>query len=174
MNIKKWDSYGWWIYLLRNSTRNVWLTTGRDDSSRTPPGTPFKSRISPKQNHPRTMDAQNKKNMLHFSCSQLCNQIHKIGRSTKSKWSSQKWLQHNSRLDATKYIGLTIKWDYVNCKVHVHMPGYLSKALLQFNHPQPKKNQNSPFPYVAPQYGAKIQCTPDVDDSPPLNKEETK
>ncbi len=32
--------------------------------------------------------------------------------------------------DATKYIGLTIKWDYVNRKVYVHMPGYLSKALL--------------------------------------------
>jgi hypothetical protein len=31
--------------------------------------------------------------------------------------------------DATKYIGLTIEWDYVNHKVHVHMPVYLSKAL---------------------------------------------
>jgi hypothetical protein len=32
--------------------------------------------------------------------------------------------------DAKKYIRLTIEWDYVNRKVHVHMPGYLSKALL--------------------------------------------
>ncbi len=32
--------------------------------------------------------------------------------------------------DATKYIGLTIKWDYAKGKVHVHMPGYLPKALL--------------------------------------------
>jgi hypothetical protein len=32
--------------------------------------------------------------------------------------------------DTTKYIGLTIKWDYANRKVHVHIPGYLSKALL--------------------------------------------
>jgi hypothetical protein len=32
--------------------------------------------------------------------------------------------------DATKYIGLTIEWDYISRKVHVHMPGYLSKALL--------------------------------------------
>ncbi len=73
--------------------------------------------------------------------------------------------------DATKYIGLTIEWNYVNCKVYVHMPGYLSKALLQFNHPQPKKKQNLPHPNIAPQYGAKIQHSPDVDDSPPLNKE---
>ncbi len=76
--------------------------------------------------------------------------------------------------DATKYIGLTIEWDYAKGKVHVHMPGYLPKALLQFNHPQPKKKQNSPYPHVAPQYGAKIQYTSDVDNSPPLNKEETK
>jgi hypothetical protein len=72
--------------------------------------------------------------------------------------------------DATKFIGLTIKWDYVNCKVHIHMPGYLSKALLGFSHPQPKKKQNSPYPHVAPQYGAKIQYTPDVDNSPPSIK----
>ena len=76
--------------------------------------------------------------------------------------------------DATKYIGLTIEWDYAKGKVHIHMPGYLPKALLRFNHPQPKKKQNSPYPHVAPQYGAKIQYTPDVDNSPPLNKEETK
>ncbi len=54
------------------------------------------------------------------------------------------------------------------------MPGYLPKALLQFNHPQPKKKQNLPYPHVAPQYGAKIQYTPDADNSPPLNKEVTK
>jgi hypothetical protein len=32
--------------------------------------------------------------------------------------------------DTTKYIGLTIEWDYKNRKVYVHMPGYLSKALI--------------------------------------------
>jgi hypothetical protein len=26
--------------------------------------------------------------------------------------------------EATKYIGLTIEWDYTNRKVHIHMPGY--------------------------------------------------
>jgi hypothetical protein len=32
--------------------------------------------------------------------------------------------------DATKYIGLTLEWDYKNQKVYAHMPGYISKALL--------------------------------------------
>ena len=31
--------------------------------------------------------------------------------------------------DATKYIGLTIDWDYAKRKVYIHMPGYLAKAL---------------------------------------------
>jgi hypothetical protein len=32
--------------------------------------------------------------------------------------------------EAPKYIGLTVEWDYLNHKVHLHMPGYLNKALL--------------------------------------------
>ncbi len=76
--------------------------------------------------------------------------------------------------DATKCIGLTIKWDYKNQKVYAHMPGYLPKAFLQFNHLPPKKKQNSPHPHITPQYGAKTQYTADEDNSPFLNKEETK
>jgi hypothetical protein len=76
--------------------------------------------------------------------------------------------------DATKYIGLTIEWDYANQKVHLHMPGYLDKALLRFKHEMPKSKQNSPHPHVKPQYGAKAQYAAEVDSSPSLGKEETK
>jgi len=76
--------------------------------------------------------------------------------------------------EAHKYIGLTVEWDYLNRKVHLHMPGYLSKALLRFKHEMPKKKQNSPHPHVAPQYGAKTQYVEKADTSPPLGKEETK
>ncbi len=73
---------------------------------------------------------------------------------------------------AKKYTGLTIEWDYINRKVDAHMPRYLEKAFLQFNHTPPKKKQNSPHPHVAPQYGAKIQYA--TDESPPLHKEASK
>jgi hypothetical protein len=56
---------------------------------------------------------------------------------------------------ATKYIGLTINWDYNKGQVHVHMPGYLDKAFLKFKHVAPSKKQNSPHPHAIPQYGAK-------------------
>ncbi len=54
------------------------------------------------------------------------------------------------------------------------MLGYLPNALLRFNHPKPKKKQNSPHPHVIPQYGTKNQYASDANTSPPLNKEETK
>jgi hypothetical protein len=76
--------------------------------------------------------------------------------------------------DATKYIGLTIEWDYANHKVHLHMPGYLDKALLRFKHEMPKSKQNPPHPHVKPQYGIKTQYAEEADSSPPLGKEETK
>ncbi len=76
--------------------------------------------------------------------------------------------------EATKYIGLTIKWDYMNQKAHIHMPGYLQKALIRFKHEMPNKIQNSPHPHVIPQHGAKAQYEKNKDVSPPLSKEETK
>jgi hypothetical protein len=76
--------------------------------------------------------------------------------------------------EAKKYIGLTVDWDYHKSEVHIHMPGYMVKALKRFKHPMPTKQQNSPYPHILPKYGAKVQYTPDEDDSPLLNKEETK
>jgi hypothetical protein len=72
--------------------------------------------------------------------------------------------------DATKYIGLTIDWDYAKRKVYIHMPGYLAKALQRFKHPTPAKQQNSPHPHVSPNYGAKVQYTPEDNDSPPSTR----
>jgi hypothetical protein len=76
--------------------------------------------------------------------------------------------------DATKYIGLTIDWDYTKRKVYIHMTGYLAKEVKRFKHPTLVKQQNSPHPHVAPNYGAKVQYSPEDDGSPPLNKEDTK
>jgi hypothetical protein len=42
---------------------------------------------------------------------------------------------------ATKYIGLSIEWDYENKKVYTSMPGYLSKAFVRFKHETPRKNK---------------------------------
>ena len=85
---------------------------------------------------------------------------HLIGSLEKDYTISTDW-------DATKYIGLTIDWDYAKRKVFIHMPGFLAKTLQQFNHPTLAKQQNSPHPHVTPNYGAKLQYSPEDDNSPP-------
>lgn len=38
----------------------------------------------------------------------------------------------------SKYIGLTLGWDYQQGKVHLSMPSYVSKALQKFKHEAPQ------------------------------------
>lgn len=74
----------------------------------------------------------------------------------------------------TKYVGLTLDWDYHRGKVHLSMPGYVKKALERFDHQPPASPQNSPYPHTRPNYGAKIQYATDPDSSPELGKKEKK
>jgi hypothetical protein len=75
---------------------------------------------------------------------------------------------------ATKYIGLTIEWDYSNRKANIHMSGYLKKAFIRFKHKTPNKIQRSPQPHVITNYGAKTQYAKEDDVSPPLSADDTK
>ena len=71
----------------------------------------------------------------------------------------------------SKYIGITLDWDYPNRRVHLSMPGYITKALQPFGHERLQRLQNSPHPHVAPTYGAKAQYVETKDPSIPLDKE---
>ncbi len=77
-------------------------------------------------------------------------------------------------MDATKYIGVTIQWDYEARKAHIHMPGYLQKSFTKFKHQRPTKIQNSPHPHTITHYGAKTQYADEDDTSLPLSNEDTK
>jgi hypothetical protein len=68
-----------------------------------------------------------------------------------------------------RYVGIHMKWDYVKQQVHLHIPEYVKKALIQFGHQQRKK-QNQPFPHTPIQYGAKKQYAKELKQSPPLDK----
>ena len=74
----------------------------------------------------------------------------------------------------TKFIGLTLDWDYVGRMVHLSMPGYVEKLLIRFNHERPKRKQHSPHPHVLPTYGAKAQYAEEPTASPSLSKEDKK
>ncbi len=56
----------------------------------------------------------------------------------------------------TRYIGITLDWDYKKQQVHLSMPNYVKKALKQFQHIA-SKLKHSPYLSVPIQYGAKKQ-----------------
>ena len=77
-------------------------------------------------------------------------------------------------MEAKQYLGLQLDWNYKERYVDVSMPGYVDKALARFQHPAPRKQQHSPFPWTQPTYGAKTQYTADEDLSTPLTAPEVK
>ncbi len=74
----------------------------------------------------------------------------------------------------TKFIGLTIDWDYCGCKVNISMPMYIQKVLTRFQHEGPHHPQNSPHKHIAPNYGAEAQFVEPDHGSPLLTKEQKK
>ena len=44
--------------------------------------------------------------------------------------------------EGTRYIGITLYWDYRQRQVHLSLPGYTDKALKQLNHTKKKKKTN--------------------------------
>jgi hypothetical protein len=71
--------------------------------------------------------------------------------------------------DGALYLGMTLAWDYTQRTVDCSMPGYVSKALLKFQHPTPAKPQHSPHAWIAPSYGATTQLTAPPDLTAPLD-----
>ena len=51
------------------------------------------------------------------------------------------------------------------------MPGYVTKALKQFQHEPPTKKQHAPFPCARINYGAKKQYATQTSQAPPLDKQ---
>ena len=72
------------------------------------------------------------------------------------------------------YLGIRLKWDYVNRTVDMDMPEYINKALQRFAHPLPTRPQHSPHAWTKPQYGAVTQLTAPLDTSPALGKDRIK
>jgi hypothetical protein len=74
--------------------------------------------------------------------------------------------------EGTRYLGLTLDWDYDRREVHLSMPGYVHEALQRFQHAMPRRLQHQPHPNVEPSYGTKIQYANAADSSRPLTPKE--
>ena len=69
-----------------------------------------------------------------------------------------------------RYIGITLDWDYKRRQVHLSMPGYIAKALKQFQRVKPIRKQHAPFPCARINYGAKKQYATQSSQAPALDK----
>jgi hypothetical protein len=74
----------------------------------------------------------------------------------------------------SKYLGLSIDWDYQARTCDISMPGYVERALQRFQHPNPTRPQHSPHAWQPPNYGATIQYAATDDNAPLLNAEDTR
>jgi hypothetical protein len=68
----------------------------------------------------------------------------------------------------TRYIGITLDWDYEQRRVHLSMPNYVKKALQLFGH-KVRKQQHAPYPCAPIVYGAKVQYAKQKPTSPPVD-----
>ena len=57
----------------------------------------------------------------------------------------------------SRYIWIQLDWDYDKRQVHLSMPGYVAKALKQFQHKWNGKWQDSPFASTPIKYGVRKQ-----------------
>ena len=80
----------------------------------------------------------------------------------------------SSDWEGSRYLGLTLDWDYEKREVHLSMPGYVHEAIKRFQHEMPRRPQHQPYPHVVPNYGAKVQYSAEADTSRALDKKEKK
>ncbi len=155
---------------MQNKKRDVRLTTSGIISTRTLGATTIKGGIQSKQNHFRPVDHETRQTSFTLDVNDFAIKFTKMEDAQHLIETLKQDYTITIDWGATKYIGLTIDWDYNKGQVHVHMPGYLDKVFLKFKHVAPSKKQNSPHPHAIPQYGAKSQFAESQDKPPSLIK----
>ena len=71
-------------------------------------------------------------------------------------------------MTGSKYLGLTLKWNYLDSIVYITMSGYIKRALHKFQHPFPRQKQYPPHQWKPLTYGQHVQFAGNDDDSPQL------
>jgi hypothetical protein len=72
------------------------------------------------------------------------------------------------------HCGINLDWYYKYKTVDLSMPGYIAKALQKFQHKELTQPHHAHYPARAPQYGSKVQLTPEMDTSAALSPAEKK
>ena len=67
------------------------------------------------------------------------------------------------------FCGLHLNWNYDEGWVELSMPGYVKRALLRFQHPNPSRPEHAPHAWNKPDYSSQPP-TVEIDLSAPLDK----
>ena len=68
------------------------------------------------------------------------------------------------------YSGIRFDWDYTKCQVHLSMPGYVRKAMVQFQHEFPENFTTTSHLHTPPVYRNKVQLAQQDSTAPLLDK----
>ena len=90
---------------------------------------------------------------------------------TTSKDLLKKYYKVTVDWKGSKYVGISLGWDYVNRVLHTSVPGFVKKSLNKYQHPIPAKPQHAPAKATPINYGAKTQEPTPEDTSPILSPE---
>ena len=71
-----------------------------------------------------------------------------------------------------RYIGMHLRWEYTEGKVHVAMPGYVARALAEFHHQTPRRKEDSLYNMAPWKYGAASQEVDEPRASPPVGRDD--
>ena len=73
--------------------------------------------------------------------------------------------------EGSKYVGISLKWDYTARTLETSVPGFVKKSLGKFQHPTPARPQHAPAKAAPVEYGLKVQKKTPEDTSPELSPE---
>jgi hypothetical protein len=72
--------------------------------------------------------------------------------------------------EGTLFCGIMLNWDYKAQSVDLSMPGYVEKALQEFQHAEPTKAEHQLHCNNELQYRVKLQLTDLIDTTAPLTE----
>ena len=89
--------------------------------------------------------------------------------ATHLKKTLERWYDVTVDWTGSKYVGISLKWDYKQRTLETSVPGFVNKALNKYQHPKPSKPQHAPAKADPIQYGSKSQQSKPEDTSPQLS-----
>ena len=92
--------------------------------------------------------------------------------ATHLKTSLENYYEIEADWSGSRYIGISLDWNYNNKTLDIDMPNFTNNKLRQYGHTKPKRPQDAPYPAANPY--SRSQAPLPLDDTPMLNEKRKK